>query len=1070
MITFCLSDRRRRQKSSLREKLRFSLTSRDMSIKTTSTTNMATEEMDKFSFDELLSNLDAIKSGSAEEGSNDDLAGLVAAYQSGDYKSVLEGTFAQAIFEKASESGSVTDIEPLEGDVVGSWTYNVLSRLLSSTYSVAHESVSGQNSSDDTAAALRSRARHIRTCALILGLAAFDAFLQANVTGPPLNFSPVKALVKDQDTSAVRQRCLDSLAMDGISVYQYIPNVELFCLARTIFCDYFPRTSGLKKAGSGYDIPAVPESFKTSAAEIPHGSQYDTKWMRIRVNAYHQRLLTGVKLSDSPSVLQVQIEADLAALEKELFSDDSSYTTEAKVQFLLERAQIYIMQGMDLKAKSNVERAKEVSKFSYALTGALGKKTKFQEKDTSQLVVFAKSHTTPEVKDADKTADSNGLIVATSADIEAPDSSAKVPATLDLNDDTLLESIAFTKTDSSGETDLFLPKELAGLKPDEQPQLQPLDQIILLTEATLKDTLSPLDKLNREEILPFAVRVLTDKPSNWQVYTQALLVRSRIESHRSRTQERSVLQLQAIVDQIIADTENEESSANAADGVPQIQVTQFFPRAKANESAPVTERLKYIFQLNTPTRWEVESELAFAWSNAGSLVTALEIFKRLRLWAEVALCYHSVHQEDRARQIVRRQLFHSANGPEMDNYDIDAPELLKEQWEGEMRSPPPAHAPRLWCILGDLEQNPEYWQRAWEISKNRFARAQRTLGEYYTRQGDLSQARDAYLKATVVNRQNEETWSRLGDIDLRGGNWDGAIIAFQQSIMIDDTDAKTYSNLGSALLSKYSEMMQLEKISKEAGKSVNVDEDDFIQEKTQSPKDVLRQALIAYKRGASIAYDNWKIWDNVITIAGRLSPPSYPEILQGMRNVIRIRGPTVGEEAVDADILRALINQLSALGRPDNVANFGDIYMPARGTLARAVIEMVDADIIPLITARAELWALVEKLALFRRDYEGALECATKAWRMATAGEEWLKDKLAWKAAANATDALASALESYGPMERRGADDEDDVVEKGWKLKAKQAVRGMLGKARDVWEGTEEYIMLEEKMEELKAM
>ena len=213
------------------------------------------------------------------------------------------------------------------------------------------------------------------------------------------------------------------------------------------------------------------------------------------------------------------------------------------------------------------------------------------------------------------------------------------PAALDLNDDTLFESIQFSK--ESSDPISSLPPELAGIKPDQQPQLEPLDQIILLTEATLKDSLSPLDKLNSEEILPYAVRVLADKPTNWQIYTQALLVRSRIESHRSRTQERSVLQLQAIVDQIIADTQ-EEPTAVGANDIPQIQITQFLPRAKLSDSAPIMERLKFIYQLNTPTRWEIETELAYAWSNAGSLISALEIFKRLQLWAEVSLCYHSV--------------------------------------------------------------------------------------------------------------------------------------------------------------------------------------------------------------------------------------------------------------------------------------------------------------------------------------------------------------------------------------------------------------------------------------------
>jgi tetratricopeptide (TPR) repeat protein len=957
------------------------------------------------SMDELVGDISPLKSVP-------ELKELVDLYLGGEYQKLLCGSDAQALVKQFS--GSLPLVES-SGATNKSW-----------------------EASSTEFDAVR---------ALLTGLAAFNAFIQANITGPPLLAqSLLFGKVEAQELSSIRQRCFLSLTTDGISVYQHIPHVELFCLARAIFTSFFPRIVG--------------------------SSIQESRWMRIRINTYHQRLLSSgtsnARLSDNAVDLELQIEADLKELEPEVLGGKSTYSTEAKVQFLLEKAQIYIMEGLDIKARENVTRAKEVSEFSYALSGALGKRTKFQQTDISQLVVFAKSKGSETVS-GESSGDSLHDLKMGSEDT----SETRAPAALDLNDDTLLEAIKFAKPESDIVENVNLPSELAGLKPDDQPQLKPLDQIILLTEATIKDALSPLDKLNSEEILPFAVRVLSDKPTNWQIYTQALLVRSRIEAHRSRTQERSVLQLQAIVDQIIADTQ-EDSSVNGGDGIPQIQITQFLPRPKPSESAPITERVKYIYQLNSPTRWEIETELAYAWSTTGSLLSALEIFKRLQSWPEVALCYHSVGQEDRARQIIRRQLYFSSKGPSVDQYSIDAEEVLTEKWDGEARPDPP-HAPRLWCILGDLDQDPECWKRAWKISKNRYARAQRTLGEYYTKQGDLSNARESYIKATVVNRQNNETWSRLGDIDLRVGNWDGAVIAFQQSIMIDDTDSKTYSNLGSALLSKHDEMVGLEKLSTgaEQSKPEEIDEDgevDFEEtapEKT-TPKDILRQALIAYKRGASIAYDNWKIWDNVITIAGRMTPPSFPDILMGLRSVIRIRGPNVGEEAVDIDILRALVGEVISRERDQNVMTTVEgttIYLPARGSLARAVIELVDKEIIPLITTRAELWFLVEKLFLYRRDYAGALSCAEKAWRIATSGDEWLESSALWKNAFEATDSLVSAFENYGPQENASGSGE---VEKGWKAKARSAIRAIMGKGKESWEDTTEYEALKERLAELK--
>ncbi|ATZ55473.1 Bcemw1 [Botrytis cinerea B05.10] len=944
--------------------------------------------------DAILFNLEQLKELEA-------VSEIVTDYLNGDYKAVLRTPTAQILIQILAENVNLSKEDQ----------------------TLALKDANLQN-------------REVILYTFITGLAAFNAFLQTNVTGPSVDFGDVFQS-SEWNADELREKCLRSLDVDGVSVYQFIPKVELFCLARYIFTTVFPRRSWVKT--------------------------WDCKWMRIRINAYHQRLLSGYsmngRMSDS-TVLQDLIEQDLKDLESEVLVEESPFGTDAKVMFLLEKAQIYIMEGLDLKARENVKKASEVSGFEYALSGALGKRTKFQQTDISQLVVFAKSReddaSTKVVEPAEKSEES-----VPSSDVEQESTTG--PQALELNDDTLLESIEFAKTPSDKVDNSNLPAALAGMKPDEQPQLHPLDQIALLTEATLKDTLSPLDKLNSEEILPYAVRVLSDKPTNWQIYTQALLVRSRIEAHRSRTQERSVLQLQVIVDQIIADTQESTPTADA-DGVPQIQVTSFLPRAKAGESAPVTERLRYVNQLNTPTRWEIETELAFAWSNAGSLVSALEIFKRLKMWAEVALCYHSVAQEDKARQIVRRQLYYSSQGPEMDKYDIDADAVVKEQWDGEMRTPPPPHAPRLWCILGDLDQDPTCWQRAWEISKNRYARAQRTLGDYYTRKNDLTAAREAYLASVVVNRQNNDTWSRLGDIDLKTGNWDGAVIAFQQSIMIDDTDAKTYSNLGSALLSKHDELVSLQKIAKKEEASTDIPDDEEIEfsldksDKSNDPKEILRQALMAYKRGAAIAHNNWKIWDNVITIATRMSPPAFPEILMGLRNILRIRAPNVGEYAIDMDILSSLVIEVVSRDKTDEVGSSGEtgIWVPKRGTLARAVIEMMDRDIVPLITKRVELYEMVEKLRLWQRDYKGALEAAEKAWRMSMNEEGWLEKEDLWMSVVGTTERLVGAYENFGE-------------EGKWKGKARSAVRGVMGKGKDFWEGTKGWETLEGLMEELKA-
>lgn len=877
---------------------------------------------------------------------------------------------------------------------------------------------------------------HAAIRVFIIGLSAFSAFLQANITGPAFDWA--KVFSPDEK---LRNKLLASLDIGAISVYQGVPHVELFCLARTIFTIFFPRIVG--------------------------ESLVDCKWMSLRINFFHQRLLvslTGGNLHDG-NLLHDVIDQKLNQLDKEILGLESKFSNEQKVQFCLERTQILIFLGQDSKARESIQIARQVSGFKYALSGALGKRTKYQEIDISQLVLFAKSKI------------SKGINKAKNSDpTENFDSSPEVfPEALKLNDETLLESISFSKTTCENCAS-YLPPELANLNPEDQPHLNALDQIALLTEATLRDKLSPIDAIRCEEILPFANRVISDKPTNWQIYTQALLIRSRIEFHRSRTQERSILQLQIIVDQIIAETQECTIFKSNSDDTPVVKVTSFLPKPKTNESARAQERLKYIFSLNSPTVWELEIELAFSWSAIGSFSSALNIFKRLHLWAEVALCYHSISQEAKARQIIRRQLFFSAKGKIMDKYEIDAQEIADEKWEGELRPNPP-NAPRLWCILGDLDNDPSCWERAWNISKHRYARAQRALGEYFVKAGKLTKAREAYFQASIVHRQNEDTWSRLGDIDLKLGNWDGAYFAFQKSIMLDDSNAKTYSNLGSALLSKYYQLKALQKEAKNTDRKTDTEDDlekqqnHLMNDQTKDPSLLIKQALEAYKRAAKIAHSRWEIWDNVITISLLISPPSYQDLLIGIRNIVRIRAASLGENSIDAEALGILITEITGQARIPNSnpsetpeAN-GGIYIPPRGSLARATIQFVQEDIIPLLNTRVELFELIEKVALYQMNFSEALDYAVKAWRALLHDETWLLDAKKWERLVEITIKMADGFETYGPMQVQGT--ESTMIEPAWREKAKKAVKAVLGRARDTWEESKVWDILQIKLKHL---
>jgi tetratricopeptide (TPR) repeat protein len=930
----------------------------------------------------------------------------IAALETGDYATLLSSNEARVLFGHL-QNETVQEIHLSDHPI---WSDFIFRRLHVSLAKSAEKSSVAGPSPEST---------HMYFC---IGLAALSAFLQSNFTGPPLPFSSADYLLTPDVTKdgyrvkEIRTQLVKSLSIDGEAAYRLIPNVELFCLAETIFT-----------------APAISKGVKASS------------WARLRVDVVHQRLL-----SESAPALQTAILDRFNSVVEEISSSDSALK-DRKAALLLERAMAYMQYGFDKKARADLDKAASLREFRFALTGRLGKRTKFQKVDTSQLVILARS-ISPLTQDGNDQTHRNGLDRNTDEKNEQSQ-----PRNITLKDDTLLDAISFSNIPSSTTDitpDSSLPSELAELNPESQPLLDPLDSIILLGLATSIKNTSPEHGLTREETLPYATRVLEGGSSNWQIYTQALLIRSRIESYKSRTVERGLLQLQALVDQVIAETsEKDDSKTRNPD------TTSFLPKPKDSDPAPAHERLKYVFQLASPSRWELESELAARWVNLGGLRSALDIYERLEMWPEAALCWAATEREEKARLIVRKQLFNSTN-------DGDIGEDNVANWKGSPKDPAPAEAPRLYCILGDLEDDPDMFEKAWEVSNKRYARAQRSLGRYWFTKKDYGKAAIAYVKSLQVNQLNHPAWFALGCCYLELSQFDRAVEAFTRTVQLDDTDAEAWSNLAAALV--HSEPKQpTTRNEKQEKLSDEEEEEEFPLYTTPKydPQQRQRDALKAFKRAATIKHTDHRIWDNVLTVAASLNPPMFVDIVTAQKRIIELRGTVDGEKCIDVEILDALVRHIITSDEQSKG------YDPNAPGLARLVVELVDKDITPLITSSSRLWKVVARLNLWRKRPSRALECEEKAWRVVTAQPGWENGaEQGWNAVVDATIDLVDAYRSYGPMERTeglGAGN-GEVVAKDWKFKARSAVKGICGRGRESWEGTNGWVRLRESLEDLK--
>ncbi|CAM9683144.1 unnamed protein product [Ectocarpus sp. 4 AP-2014] len=226
------------------------------------------------------------------------------------------------------------------------------------------------------------------------------------------------------------------------------------------------------------------------------------------------------------------------------------------------------------KGKESFARAKEASGLTAGLTGALGKRTKYQQSQIAQLVLVASS-ATPVGEDAGhETAPvapppppAPPVLAVETGSAETPSGSdggewgteaataaggavgagpelgmstavgeegrrAAARRTVHAEDSALLEDISFVQQDL------------------ENPgKLQDVDLAIILGLCLDVSNSNPRDGLTNEQMTPYIARVLRQPGCNWMIYSTALLQRAWVEFERSHARDRAALQLQALLDQ-----------------------------------------------------------------------------------------------------------------------------------------------------------------------------------------------------------------------------------------------------------------------------------------------------------------------------------------------------------------------------------------------------------------------------------------------------------------------------------------------------------------------------------------
>ncbi|KAG1752390.1 uncharacterized protein EDB91DRAFT_1044855 [Suillus paluster] len=809
---------------------------------------------------------------------------------------------------------------------------------------------------------------------VILAVACLHAFVQANWTGPDLNIKPSEVIVDVMNPTLISDEVLDmkavtELAYGGEPAYHLAQHATFFRLAQLIFA-------------------------------LPYHHCISVPWWRLRTTIIHEQLL------DEAVPLPTDALDSLESLLKTLMGDTGDRDLAGRLQ--LEQGRLEHIFCHDKVASERFVRAARATGLQYELSGALGRRTKFQQSDLSQLVLLAESrkrNDSPAEDVLNDHADQSRTPVIGSI-ITDPN----LPVTLELNDDTLLEQTVFTSSAPSSTT-----SQLNHLDPVSQPPLHPLDQCILLSLCLNVRNTSPSHGLTSEQMSPYVARVISH-PKNWSVHTMALLLRSRLESTRTRTVERSVLQLQALVDQM--------PTADSA----------------------LAERLLYFHSIPLPSKWEMERELALRFLTLGVVKSALEIFERLEMWEEVVKCWQSMERTDRAVAIVRDLL--EGRKEEAENVISRGKDLASPR-RGKLDSTRQA---KLWCLLGDLEPDDavKHYEHAWALSKETSGRAMRSLGGYYFARGEYEKTISCLQRAVKINPLLSRSWFILGCAFIRLENWEGARDSFSRCVSIDDEDGESWNNLAS---------MYLRLDSSQNISESHVNEDDQPSKAKSFSNRML--AFRALKQGLKYSYDNWRMWSNYMIIAmdvGELS-----EACRALTRVVEERSAKIGAECVDEEVLERLVNAVTRV--PADRAEDSDrgrdaVTNPNEGHgLLRRVQELFDRTILPRVSS-PRIFRAYARLLTWKSRWEDALKAHLDGYRCGVAGtfQKGETDVEKWREAINEVEDVMDVLRNFGPR----------VQGINWRHQGRSIVRTFMGRSKD-FEDEAEWSRLVELQNELRT-
>lgn len=168
-------------------------------------------------------------------------------------------------------------------------------------------------------------------------------------------------------------------------------------------------------------------------------------------------------------------------------------------------------------------------------------------------------------------------------------------------------------------------------------------------------------------------------------------------------------------------------------------------------------KLEYTFAVGYPMSWGIKLELAKNYETVGINMSAYELVKSVGLDEQAVKYLFMAGRQTQAIELAD-EMVKSDDG--IKNFNI-------------------------MCLLGEMKKDETWFQKAWDESDGKCAKAMRNLGRYYFFENLFEKSAECYEKSLALNKLYPESWFTMGCSYMKYGNYKKAIYSFANAVSID---------------------------------------------------------------------------------------------------------------------------------------------------------------------------------------------------------------------------------------------------------------------------------------------